>query len=366
MRHVLKHGIFDGHVHFRRGPMLKAVAPLTARQCWGAIVMPNCIPFITTPEHAIAYRDEILEATGPGFTPYIVGYLTPDTRPEEIRRGFHTRAWYAMKVYPRAAHGHGTTNASDGINMWQLPDHPALAVMEEIGMPLLVHPEINTTLEGILIDIYDREAVCVPILLEIRKRYPRLKLVAEHGTSVELAACMEEHGDPEFFCCTVTAHHPMFDRNDLHTNGFQPHLMCYPILKRRQARDAWRKLMTSGAPFVFAGTDSAPHPTHAKENACGCAGGVMTAHAMAPMYAQVFHEMGALAHLEAFLCINGPRFYGLSPRQATVVLETNPWTCDSMIAVDGGTEQVRPFGYHEEPDKRYTFPWRISECRART
>ena len=42
----------DWHVHLRDGDMLRAVAPYTARQFGRAIVMPNLVPPVTTPEAA--------------------------------------------------------------------------------------------------------------------------------------------------------------------------------------------------------------------------------------------------------------------------------------------------------------------------
>jgi len=361
MQHVLNRVPFDSHVHLRRGLMTSAIAPYTARQCWGGVIMPNtATPHILTPKDADDYLGEINAATSSRLAPVMTGYLTTNSDPAEIRAGFEDGSWAAMKVYPRAAGGHGTTNSADGIDMWNLVDHPALPVMQEIGMPLLIHPEVNTEKDGVtIIDIYDRERRAIPILRALRKRYPELKISAEHGTSIELARFMEEHGDPEFMVCTVTPQHLLFDRRDLHENGFQPHLFCYPILKRTQSRNAWRKLATSGAPFVSAGTDSAPHPTHAKEQACGCAGGVFTAHAMVPLYTEVFASESSLGNLEDFLCVNGPRFFGLESHPGKVVLERKSWTSDSLIEVEDGV-QVHPFGYHEDPEKRYQFAFRIS------
>lgn len=363
---TLNHLPFDAHVHLRRDAMMRAVTPSTARQCWGALVMPNTAPHLFTPEDAESYASEVRAAAKTEhFTPLIAGYLTPDTDPEDVKRGFLNGSWVAMKVYPRAAAGHGTTHAADGINMWELPDHPALPVMADIGMPLLIHPEVNTYRDGSLVDIYDREKWCIDIIEEVRRRHPTLFISAEHGTSVELARYMEENGDPKRLVCTVTVQHMMYDRNDLHANGFQPHLFCYPILKREEARDAWRHLATRGHAFISAGTDSAPHPTKAKEQACGCAGGVFTAHAMVPLYAQVFEEMEALHFLEDFLCVNGPRVFRRDPVAGTVILEKKSWKQNRKIAVDGGRQMVRPFGYHEDPEQRYEFPWRIkSSTRA--
>jgi dihydroorotase len=339
--------------------MLSAVVPYTVRQCWGAVVMPNtATPHIETPEDARAYKQEIIAAAGHGFYPALTCYLTPHTDPKDLERGFKEGDWGGAKVYPPGA----TTNSTEGVPGDQLPDHPGLATMERIGMPLLLHPEVNRE-AGEVVDIYDREKKFIDILRTIRRRYPRLRISIEHVTSSVMARYVVEIGDPDKLVCTITAHHLLRDRRDLHEDGWQPHLFCYPILKRKEDKEALRRLATAGYDFVSAGTDSAPHPTHAKEKACGCAGGVFTAHAMVELYAQVFDEMGTMHNLEKFLCINGPRFYGLEPKKGVVVLKKEAWKQATMIEVGDGSK-VRPFGYHEDPEKRVVFPWRVEEIRS--
>ena len=85
----------DWHVHLRDGDMLKLVAPYTARQFARAIVMPNLAPPITTVEAARSYRERIVEAAGPGFTPLMTAYLTDDISSDEIARGFEQEVWVA-------------------------------------------------------------------------------------------------------------------------------------------------------------------------------------------------------------------------------------------------------------------------------
>src|SRR5438093_936138 len=52
----------DWHVHLRDGPMLRVVAPATARVFARAIVMTNLRPPVTSAETAKAYRDRMLAA----------------------------------------------------------------------------------------------------------------------------------------------------------------------------------------------------------------------------------------------------------------------------------------------------------------
>ena len=57
---------------------------------------------------------------------------------------------------------------------------------------------------------------------------------------------------------------------ELHTQpqgmqgGLRPHAFCLPVLKRETHRQAVLAAATSGSPKFFLGTDSAPHPKHAK------------------------------------------------------------------------------------------------------
>jgi dihydroorotase len=113
--------------------------------------------------------------------------------------------------------------------------------------------------------------------------------------------------------------------SDLLVGGIRPHLYCLPILKAEVHRQALVQAAISGSPKFFAGTDSAPHPTHAKESACGCAG-IYTAHAAVELYTEVFDQEGALDKLEPFTSSNGALHYGLPPNDATITLEKTPWT----------------------------------------
>src|SRR3954452_2109936 len=95
----------DWHVHLRDGDMLKAVAPLTARQFARAIVMPNLAPPVTSVAAAEAYRALCRPAAGPAFSPLMTAYLPDDSDPDELRRGHETGVWVAAKLYP----AHATT-----------------------------------------------------------------------------------------------------------------------------------------------------------------------------------------------------------------------------------------------------------------
>jgi dihydroorotase len=303
----------DWHVHLRDGEMLRAVAPFTARQFARAIVMPNLVPPVTSPEAASAYRARIIEASPGGFTPLMTCYLTDQSRPDEVARGFEEGIWAAAKLYPAGA----TTNSASGVTDVR-NIYPVLRRMEEIGMVLCVHGEVTDR----EIDVFDREAVFIErILAPLIGDFSALKVVLEHITTAEAADFVTGHGPN--VAATVTPQHLVINRNAIFEKGLRPHAYCLPVAKREHHRLAVRKAATSGAPNIFLGTDSAPHTRHAKESACGCAG-IFNAPFALESYAAVFEAEGALDKLEAFASLNGPAFYGLSVNDGTVTLERAP------------------------------------------
>ena len=319
----------DWHVHLRDGDMLRAVAPYTARQFARAIVMPNLVPPVTTPEAAADYRDGIVEAAGPGFTPLMTCYLTDESRPDEIARGFEQGIWVAAKLYPAGA----TTNSASGVTDIR-NIYPTLARMAEIGMVLCVHGEVTDP----DVDVFDREAVFIDrILSRLVEDFPALKIVLEHITTADAVDFLRGR---ETVAATVTPQHLLMNRNALFAGGLRPHAYCLPVAKREKHRLAVREAATSGDPNIFLGTDSAPHARSAKESACGCAG-IFNAPFALEIYASVFEAEGKLDRLEGFASVNGPRFYGLPLNQGTITLERGEATVPERIE-SGGIELI-PF-----------------------
>src|SRR6476661_9043327 len=266
--------------------MLQRVAPHTARQFARAIVMPNLVPPITTVEAARAYRERIIDAAGPGFTPLMTCYLTDNTSPDEVARGFQEGIWIAAKLYPAGA----TTNSASGVTAIQ-NIYPALGLMEQIGMVLCVHGEVTDP----DVDVFDREAVFIErVLTRIVADFPELKIVLEHITTSDAVDFVASGR----VAATVTPQHLMINRNALFEGGLRPHAYCLPVAKREEHRLAVRRAATSGRPNIFLGTDSAPHERSAKESACGCAG-IFNAPYALEAYATVFEEEDALDKLEA-------------------------------------------------------------------
>jgi len=314
----------DWHVHLRDGVVLADVVPHTAAQFARAIVMPNLKPPVTTTAMAGAYRDRILAAVPQGmqFEPLMTLYLTDNTPPDEIRRATESGFVKGVKLYPAGA----TTNSDAGVTDIHRCMR-TLEVMQETGLPLLIHGEVTDH----QVDVFDREAVFIDRILQpLRKSLPSLRVVFEHITTKDAVDYVRDaDGD---IAATITAHHLMYNRNAIFQGGIRPHYYCLPILKREVHRQALVDAATSGSPRFFLGTDSAPHPKGLKEHACGCAGCYTALHAM-ELYAEVFEAVNALDKLEAFASFFGPDFYRLPRNTERVTLQKREWVIPNELTL---------------------------------
>ncbi len=331
----------DWHIHFRDGAAMQSVLPDTARVFGRAIAMPNLKPPVTSVADASAYRDRLLAAAGnTAFAPLMTLYLTDNTQPDEIHRARASGFVHAVKYYPAGA----TTNSDSGVTELTKA-YQAIAVMEEVGMPLLLHGEVVDA----DVDVFDREAVFIERhLVRLMNDFPRLKIVLEHITTRQAAEFVA--AAPANVAATITVHHLLYNRNALFRGGIRPHMFCLPVLKREQHRQALVAAAISGNPKFFLGTDSAPHAVGAKETACGCAG-IYSAHAAIELYAEVFDEAGALDRLEAFASFYGADFYGLSRHADMITLRRENWTAPARLEM--GDETLIPLRANE------TIRWRV-------
>ncbi|MCV2863811.1 dihydroorotase [Albidovulum sediminicola] len=301
----------DMHLHLRDGAMLEAVLPETARHFARAIIMPNLVPPVVTAAQAAAYRDRILAALPEGMTfePLMTLYLTEATDPADVAAAHASGLVKAVKLYPAGA----TTNSQSGVRDFDKV-RAVLEKMAEIGLPLCVHGEVTDP----AVDIFDREAVFIDRVLDpVRRATPGLRVVMEHITTKDGVDYARAQGDD--LGATITTHHLIINRNHILVGGIKPHYYCLPVAKRELHRLALREAATSGEARFFLGTDSAPHPDHLKEHACGCAGCFTATNTMS-LLAHVFEEESALHRLEAFTSLNGAAFYRLSPNPGTLTL----------------------------------------------
>jgi dihydroorotase len=334
----------DWHLHLRDGDAMKSVLPDTARQFARAIVMPNLRPPVTTVSAAQAYRERILAAlpAGKDFEPLMTLYLTDNTQASEIRAARQSGFVHAVKYYPAGA----TTNSDSGVTDLHKA-YPAIAAMEEHGVPLLLHGEVTDP----EVDVFDRESVFIErYLTRLLHDFPKLKIVLEHITTRGAAEFVA--AAPANVAATITAHHLLYNRNAMFKGGIRPYYYCLPVLKREVHREALVAAAISGNPKFFLGTDSAPHAKNAKETDCGCAG-IYTAHAAIELYAEIFEAAGALNKLEAFASFHGADFYGLPRNNGKISLKKESWTVPESLPM--GDQQLVPLRAGE------TIGWQLTK-----
>jgi len=306
----------DWHLHVRDNEYLGDVVPHTAATFSRAIIMPNLKPPVTTVKQALSYRERILAALPESsiFNPLMTLYLTNNTSADEIVNAVNSEYVHAVKYYPAGA----TTNSDAGVTDIKNA-YNALAKMEELGLPLLVHGEVTDQ----NVDVFDREQVFIDTVLQpLLKDFPQLKVVLEHITTRHAAEFVIQEN--ENIAATITPHHLLFNRNVMFKGGMNPHYYCLPVLKRETHREALITAATSGNKKFFLGTDSAPHAQDNKETSCGCAG-IYSAHAAIELYAEAFEQADALDKLEGFASFYGADFYGLPRNSDTITLEKADW-----------------------------------------
>src|SRR5579863_7372171 len=165
----------DWHLHVRDGEMLKAVLPYTARHFGRAILVPT----VRTTQDAVAYRERVAAALPKGsrFKPLLTCYLTDDTDPDDVERGFHDGVFTGVKLYPANA----TTNSAAGVTDYKKVMR-VLERMEKIDMPFLMHGEVTDP----DVDVFDREKVFIErYLTQWTKRFPKLRFILEHLSSTD-------------------------------------------------------------------------------------------------------------------------------------------------------------------------------------
>ena len=291
----------DWHLHLRDEDLLPITVNESAKSFARAIIMPNLVPPITKLVDAKSYKYRIMKALKPNlsFIPLMTLYMTEETDPREVEKGFMNGLISAVKLYPAGA----TTNSQSGVKNFE-KIKPVLEIMAEIGCPLCIHGEVTDS----NIDIFDREKVFINTVLEkIRTDNPTLKVIMEHITTKDAVDYVI--AGKNNLAATITTHHLAINRNDLLAGGIKPHFYCLPVVKREDHRLALVEAAVSGSPKFFLGTDSAPHLDHDKESSCGCAG-CFTATNTLEILAHIFEERRALNKLELFTSINGAEFYG--------------------------------------------------------
>ncbi|MEA1981970.1 MAG: dihydroorotase [Campylobacterota bacterium] len=300
----------DMHLHLRDAVMLENVAPLTAYSFSGAIIMPNLVPPVDTLDAVKSYRERIMAAVpNDYFEPYMtLFYKNYDKAFLEAVADQIT----AIKLYPDGA----TTNSEGGVSSFDIEEmRPTLQAMSDLEIVLCVHGETAGF-------VMDREAEFMPIYELIAKNFPDLKIIMEHITTKAAVDMLDKYDN---LYATITVHHLLLTLDDVVGGMMQPHLFCKPIAKRPEDLDALLNVALEAHPKVMFGSDSAPHPQHAKES-CGCAAGVFTAPIALQLLCEIFDQYGKLDNLQSFVSDNAQNIYGICPEFKEVTLENRPFS----------------------------------------
>jgi dihydroorotase len=294
----------DMHLHLRDGVMLETVAPLSAYSYSGAIIMPNLVPPVASLQDVQEYKQRIMAAVpNDYFEPYMtLFYKNYDKKFLESVADEIT----SIKLYPAGI----TTNSEGGVSSFDIEQmRETLDAMSELNIPLSVHGESDGF-------VMDREAEFMSVYELLATNFPKLKIIMEHITTKEAVTMLDKY---ENLYATITVHHLLLTLDDVIGGMMMPHHFCKPIAKRPEDLDALLNVALEAHPKVMFGSDSAPHPQHAKES-CGCAAGVFTAPIALQLLCEIFDQYDKLDNLQSFVSDNAQSIYGICPEFKEIVL----------------------------------------------
>ncbi|KAK6197463.1 Dihydroorotase [Scheffersomyces amazonensis] len=313
----------DLHVHLREGDMKDLIVP-TVKQGGISIVyvMPNLSPPITTIERVRQYKSE-LEALDKETIFLMSFYLHSSLTPELVREAGEKGLIHGIKCYPAGV----TTNSKEGVDPNDFSKfYEVFEVMQSLGLVLNIHgekpghshgteDEFKPRNEEEDINILNAEKKFLPALKKLHEDFPKLKIVLEHCTTSDSVALIRELnkgkavGDEIFVGATITAHHLFLTIDQWAGN---PINYCKPVAKFHDDKLSLVGAATSGEPWFFFGSDSAPHPIELKcvyQNVCA---GVFTQSHAVGYLAEVFDKVGKLSNLIKFVSNNGIKFYNVA------------------------------------------------------
>lgn len=270
---------------------------------------PNLIPPITTIEAALSYRSR-LQKLAPNVKFLMSLYLHPSITPSTIQEA-KAAGITGVKSYPAGV----TTNSASGVVDYE-SFYSVFAAMEAEDMVLNLHGESPS---GEDVTVLNAEERFLPTLLDLHKRFPKLRIILEHATTAKAIEAVKSCGPT--VAATITPHHMFLTVDDVVGD---PINFCKPVAKLPSDRLALINAAASGNPKFFLGTDSAPHPLHVKKGGVGnavgkCAAGVFTQPYATQMVLEGLEQAVNRKHLtgqdvndgvlKKFLSENGRAFY---------------------------------------------------------
>jgi dihydroorotase len=186
-------------------------------------VIPNLVPSSTPVEQALSYQKR-LQNLSPDVTFLMSLYLHPSLTPSTIKdakaAGIRSIQSYSAGV---------TTNSASGVVDYA-QFYPIFAAMEEQDLILNLHGESPL---GADITVLNAEEKFLPTLLDLHRRFPKLRIILEHCTTAAAIEAVKECGPN--VAGTITAHHLFLIVDDWANDPFN---YCKPVAKLPQT--AWR------------------------------------------------------------------------------------------------------------------------------
>ena len=298
------------------------------------------VPPITTVQHALKYQKR-LQDLEPNVTFLMSLYLHPDITPETVIEAKKAGVT-GIKSYPAGV----TTHSDHGVMSYE-QFYPVFAEMERQDMILNLHGELPPS-AGKDVTVLNAEESFLPTLLDLHKRYPKLRIILEHCTTAAAIKAVQSCGPT--VAATITAHHLFIIVDDW---AGDPHCFCKPVAKLPSDRRALLKAAISGDSKFFFGTDSAPHPAQTKRADKFAAGVFTQPYAVGLVVDALVQgvEIGVLQaadvtkeKLIGFLSGYGRAFYGVSDeRKETIVLSKPVNEIRDLLRNDDGSVEVVPF-----------------------
>ena len=296
-------------------------------------MQPNLVPPITTVEHALRYKAQ-LQKLEPNVVFLMSLYLHPSITPQTIIQA-KKAGITSVKSYPAGV----TTNSASGVVDYEV-FYQVFEEMERQDMILNLHGETPRE-PGSDITVLNAEERFLPTLLDLHRRFPKLRIILEHCTTAAAIETVKQCGSS--VAATITAHHLSLIVDDW---AGDPHCYCKPVAKTPEDRNALLKAVVSGNSKFFFGSDSAPHPVKAKT--CG---ELRTGKAAAGVFTQPYVTQYVLNALEeacqegiineneitrekiqGFLGDFGRKFYGVQDerREKITLIREQETVCDQL------------------------------------
>jgi dihydroorotase len=268
---------------------------------------------------------------------YLHPNITPDTIKEAKKAGIT-----GVKSYP-----HGVTTHSDhGVVSYE-QFYPVFEEMEHQNMVLNLHGEKPPS-AGSDVTVLNAEEAFLPTLLDLHKRFPKLRIILEHCTSQAAIEAVKSCGST--VAATLTSHHLFLTVDDW---AGDPHCFCKPVAKLPSDRRALLRTAVSGDSKFFLGTDSAPHPAISKRGDKVAAGVFTQPYAVGLVIdaLEMGIEMGVIQEsdvtpekLENFISGFGRRFYQVTDeRKERIVLRKPTKAIEPILRTADSKIEVVPF-----------------------